>query len=233
MTSAHIIEELCFDIEFASEDEAFDAQERLMRFAQGRAQRVITEVFDEAIEPDAILRLEKLEVDIGTLTAIDFEDRFAERLRDELRSLLGDRRAELGQPGVLEQVGARRAVRLGQFEGPRQAGDAGLSTGVGPSSAMALTTSARAELDWLLHFIEHGCLPWHAPGHIGRDMHALATRVLEGNGIQLARALRAAPVSQRRMIFRRLVAQFPAEWLAVLGRHMAQQAHGSAPGDPH
>ena len=196
MMSAHIIEELCFDVDFGSEDEAFDAQERLMRFAQGRAQQVIAEVFDEAIEPDAILRLEKLQVDIGTLNAVDFEDRFAERLRDELRTLLRDRRAEVGQSA-----------------GDHSAESASPSVG-------HLTTGARAEIDWLLHFIEYGYLPWHAPAHIGRDMHALAARVLERNGTQLARALRAAPVSHRRAIFRRLVAQFPAEWLAGLGRQI-------------
>ena len=234
MTSAHVIEELRFDIDFASEDEAFEVQERLMRFAQGRAQQVIAEVFDQANEPDAILRLEKLEVDIGTVAAVDFEDRFAERLRDELQMLLRDRRAQLGQsadlglsanPGLsvdpAQSPAERRALEFrsrlpepGKSESP---------------SVDHLTTGVRAELEWLLHFIERGCLPWHAPAHLCRDMHALAARVLETNGAQLARALRTAPVSQWRMIFRRLVAQFPAEWLAELGRQigLAKQPPGA------
>ena len=235
MMSAHIIEELCFDVDFGSEDEAFDAQERLMRFAQGRAQQVIAEVFDEAIEPDAILRLEKLQVDIGTLNAVDFEDRFAERLRDELRTLLRDRRAEVGQseklgrsesPGLFAGRGLSVDLKLAPAE-PRalellsHAPEPGDHSAESASPSVGhLTTGARAEIDWLLHFIEYGYLPWHAPAHIGRDMHALAARVLERNGTQLARALRAAPVSHRRAIFRRLVAQFPAEWLAGLGRQI-------------
>ena len=47
MMGAHVVEDLCFEVDFASEDEAFEAQERLVRFAQERGQRVIGEVFDE------------------------------------------------------------------------------------------------------------------------------------------------------------------------------------------
>jgi len=83
-SAAHIVEDLCFEIEFASEDEAFEAQERVVRFAQGRAQEVIAEVFDEVIDDDVVLRLHKLEVDVGTVRMEEFEDRFAERLREDL-----------------------------------------------------------------------------------------------------------------------------------------------------
>ena len=237
MTSAHIVEDLSFDIDFSSEDEAFEAQERLVRFAQGRAQQVIAEVFDEAVGSDAILRLETLQVDVGTLTAVDFEERFAERLRDELRRLLGDRRGGLGSA---EELG--RTAELGSAAGSGSAAELEKATELAPFSAEwralearspervcaesaspavdQLTTGTRAELDWLLYFVEHGCLPWHAPAHIGRDLHALAERVLADNGVQLARALRAAPVSQWPTLFRRLVAQFPPEWLAGLGRQI-------------
>ena len=92
MTGAHVIEELRFEVDFASEDAAFEAQERLMRFAQVRAQAVIAEVFDESIEPDVVLRLDRLEVDVGTVAVGDFEERFAERLREVLRDVLRERR---------------------------------------------------------------------------------------------------------------------------------------------
>ena len=311
MTAAHLIEDLCFEIDFASEEEAFEAQERLMRFAQVRAQQVIGEVFDEVLEPDAVLRLERLEVDVGTVAAEDFEDRFAERLREALRTLLEERRsgaassvgledsaaayAELefsAGPGRSTELGSDEALEsrsrwassaepgkstgLGSYEvlesrsrwassvepgkstglgsygalesrsrwassvepgrptgldssavlgppvAPGQAVGLGQSAGLGTpaSSADALTTGPRAELDWLLHFIEHGFLPWHAPAHVGREVQALAARVLENRGAELARALRAVPVSQRRLIFRRLVAQFPSQWLAGLGRQI-------------
>ena len=77
MMGAHVVEALCFEIDFGSEEEAFEAQERLMRFAQGRAQQVISDVFDDAVAPDVVLRLDKLEVDVGTIAAVDFEERFA------------------------------------------------------------------------------------------------------------------------------------------------------------
>ena len=243
MTSAHLIEDLSFDIDFGSEDQAFEAQERLVRFAQGRAQQVIAEVFDEAVGPDAILRLETLQVDVGTLTAADFEDRFAERLRDELRRVLGDRRGGLGRSEEFGRtaelgsaVGSRSAVgsgnaaepekvaELAPFSAEWRALEARSPGGVCPESESPavdqLTTGTRAELYWLLYFIEHGCLPWHAPADIGRDMQALAERVLADSGAQLARRLRAAPVSQWPTLFRRLVAQFPPEWLAGLGRQI-------------
>src|SRR3569833_1693793 len=66
-STAHIVEDLCFEIDFASEDEAFEAQERVVRFAQGRAQEVMAEVFDEVIGEDVFLRLQNLEINVKTV----------------------------------------------------------------------------------------------------------------------------------------------------------------------
>ena len=112
MMGAHVVEALCFEIDFGSEEEAFEAQERLMRFAQGRAQQVISDVFDDAVASDVVLRLDKLEVDVGTIAAVDFEDRFAERLREALQRVLGERRELVSETlGVGPSNGAEEPVR--------------------------------------------------------------------------------------------------------------------------
>ena len=271
MMGAHVVEELCFEVEFASEDEAFEAQERLARFAQVRGQRVIGDVFDEVVLGDAVFRVERLEVDVGTVAVVDFEERFAERLREELRRVLGERTAGMGvEPSVggeryagldsavemgacagLEAstgIGRATSVELtlgtGAYAGVESSAEVGQAMGEAPSLGIgacvgveaaegigrddSLTTVARAELEWLLHFIEYGFLPWHAPGDIGRDVQGLAVRVLERNGVELARGLRGVPASRWRGMFRRLVAQFPAEWLGELGREIGGRARTRA-----
>src|SRR3569833_615818 len=314
-STAHIVEDLCFEIDFASEDEAFEAQERVVRFAQGRAQEVMAEVFDEVIGEDVFLRLQQLEVDVGTVRMEEFEDRFAERLREDLKRLLRERRGEIdscassdlpssselsqtpgpptgsdlslgsqlsrrsdllptskllerANPSPRPDVATRlefppmpellpspalslpsewdmdrgsamqfgRHVRPNPYPAresataPRDSSATGRNTSRYHSMAAqlaaltesvpgpvdSLTTGAQAELEWLLHIKEYGFLPWNAPTHLSRELQPLATREQKAKRTRQTHALQSAPNVLRRMMFRRLIAQFPADWLATL-----------------
>ncbi len=91
MDSAHVIESLGFELEYASEERAFERQERLAGFARGRGLQVIADVFDEMSPPGGeVLRLDRLELDLGPVDEEDLEHDLARRLREALRLALSD-----------------------------------------------------------------------------------------------------------------------------------------------
>src|SRR5690349_3652321 len=91
MDGAHVIESLGFELEYTSEEQAFQRQERLAGFARGRGLQVIAEVFDEMSPPGEVLRLDRLELDLGEVRDDDLEYDLARRLREALRLALSDR----------------------------------------------------------------------------------------------------------------------------------------------
>ncbi len=92
MSSRHVIESLEFAVDFAGEEQAFDAQTRLSDFLHRAAGSVIGPVFDEFSEAGERLSLEHLEIDLGEVALTDMEslwqDRLRERLRESLREAL-------------------------------------------------------------------------------------------------------------------------------------------------
>ena len=63
--AAHVIETLSFDIGFATDAEARDQHGRIGDFARGGLLAAIDAVFDEFASGDEVIRLDRLEVDVG------------------------------------------------------------------------------------------------------------------------------------------------------------------------
>jgi hypothetical protein len=196
MLGAHLIEDLCFDVGFDSEPQAFDGQARLAAFAQGPALRIIDQLFDAAQADGEVLRMERLELDLGTVAQDDMEDQWSRRLRERLQLALDEQRAALewGTPAPYGSGVTRRTRR-------------------------------QARREALLFFLRHGRLPWHAGR--GRDGEAIvpwAREVLRDGGAEFAAALRA--LGDRASLARRLVRQFPLDWLQALMHELLPQASG-------
>lgn len=109
MTAAHVVEQLQFEVAFASEAEAFDLQSRIGRFAGERTPRIVEQVFSEAAGGAEVLQYERLEVDLGRLplheSDQEWEDRLAQALR---RQLEADRQQAEASPAVQQR---RRVAR--------------------------------------------------------------------------------------------------------------------------
>ncbi|HET7863357.1 MAG TPA: contractile injection system tape measure protein, partial [Burkholderiaceae bacterium] len=125
MDSAHVIESLGFELEYASEERMFERQERLAGFARGRGLQVIAEVFDEMSPPGGeVLRLDRLELDLGPVDEEDLEHDLARRLREALRLALSDgllrAREEAGLLSAAAdgQAGPHALMREGAFVPP-------------------------------------------------------------------------------------------------------------------
>ena len=108
MASAHLIEDLQFEVELPPSARLGEDQERLNSFAQGAALRIIDEVFDEAAAGGAELRLERLEIDLGAVDSTAMEAQWESRLRERLQQALADCRA--GRSNARAAPAARPSV---------------------------------------------------------------------------------------------------------------------------
>ncbi|HUG26161.1 contractile injection system tape measure protein [Piscinibacter sp.] len=133
MHEAHVIEDLCFDVDFESDGEAFEQQARLAAFAQGAALRIIDEVFEQLDDAGSVLRFERVEIDLGAVSAQEMEAQWERRLRERL----------------IEALALQRVVAPGGELVPA-------------APPFSRRTQEQARLEALLHFLRHGRLPWHS-----------------------------------------------------------------------
>jgi len=89
MNQNHQIYKQIVEVEFSSRREALDGQNRLSQLCERELNRLMETVFDEMVSPDDHLRIQKLEVDLGVLSAGSFEEditrKLASQLQDQLR----------------------------------------------------------------------------------------------------------------------------------------------------
>jgi uncharacterized protein (DUF2267 family) len=90
MLNAHVIQSLELAVSFQREDEAFDAQSRMSDFLHHSVKAVIASVFDEFSNAGEVIALDRLEIDLGTVSADDIENQWQDRLPDRLREVLRD-----------------------------------------------------------------------------------------------------------------------------------------------
>ncbi len=187
MSAAHVVQELCLQVDFDSEDQAFDAQERLAAFAQGLALRVLDEEFGRALGHDTVLRLPTLELDLGWLPADADEEAWAARLRQAVQDALSD----LGRPSLASSAfGDERGGGSDRTKTPQW------------------RSAKESDLDTLCHYLRHGQLPWHAAP--ATDPTALARVWWQRDPAALLNWLRTQSLDAS--LRQRLAWQLPAEW---------------------
>lgn len=238
MAKGHVVRDLRFEVEFESQDQALDEQERLRAFAQGPALRIVEEAFDAALAPDEVLRLELLDIDLGSVEAATMEAQWAGRLRERLHEVLAEHRgAQRAAAPPCDAVQAT-ADPLLQSAAASTAGDGADAQSEAPAAATWLTP-AQAELETLLHFLAHGRHAWQSAAHT--DPVALAARVWQHSAQELMRRLRAlaGPGAQQSTVgwggqsqglqgqVQRLVRQFPGPWLHTLEAGLRGDAEAS------
>jgi hypothetical protein len=245
MDSAHIIESLGFELEYVSDERTFERQERLAGFARGRGLQVIAEVFDEMSPPGGdVLRLDRLELDLGPVDEDDLEHDLARRLREALRLALSDglyrareaagRLASPQSPQALHSTPAPTSPHvpfglslskppspaLQPFDKP-SANGAAQAPGAQPPHA-SVHPRPHAWRAALLHFLQYGHLPWHADRHLTANPGAALQALLHDDGPAFAAALRTLPPTSP--AWRRLAGLAPPPLRLRLARLLAPTA---------
>jgi hypothetical protein len=196
--SPHCIEQLQFEVDFGSAEHAFEEQNRVAAFARARAPKIIDEVFDQFSQAGQVWRFGSLEIDLGPVEQAELEQQWEARLRERLAQAL------LEQQALLDGLAQLQA---GWAEPERPAP---------PQSR------EQAQLDTLLHFLQHGHLPWHAPQGmaLASPIEQLAHEVLRDSPAALVDAWRVCPAA--RTMVQRAARQFSPVWLARLAKALAQ-----------
>ena len=84
----HIIERQVLDLTLDTDREAQTRQEAARRVVQDRVLPLLDEVFTRLAGPDRVLRLDRLDIDLGTLSADVWEEHLVARVREQLEHKL-------------------------------------------------------------------------------------------------------------------------------------------------
>ncbi|PSR18578.1 hypothetical protein C8255_06755, partial [filamentous cyanobacterium CCP3] len=139
----HIIGRIALEVHMGQSTEAWELQNELSQLLQEQAMAAIAQLFDQWTQPNQIVRIDRLELELPPLDPQHL-DEFVPRLLTALESALG------------EAPQAAIAAQRPQFSpmAPTE-----------PPDRPAMSTQTRLEADWesLLYFLDYGRLPWWQP----------------------------------------------------------------------
>ncbi len=214
----HIINRQIIDLKVRSEKNAFRLQQQVREVYLGDILPLLGEMLDELSGPGEVLRIDRLDLDLGTVQADRMGQQLKERLREALR----------------EQLRRSREEATVHFSpGAPLSGKASLSF-PGSENFPQLVSATFSQRELLQAFFETGILPWWAGDETeAPDIDAIVVELLEKEAITTFQWLRAlamsSPVALRRMILqfdvstrRKIIAAAPEETVAVIRRVVQQ-----------
>ncbi|WP_052754439.1 contractile injection system tape measure protein [Calothrix sp. 336/3] len=136
----HIIARTVLELDIQQIADVWSLQSDVSRLFQQQGAVAIAELFDQLVGDEEVVRLDRVEVDIGSIDSRFLADEFIQKLLIALRETLGDTPLALSS-----------AYRLTEH--------------LLNSSATKPETISRDGSDWqvLLHFLRYGRLPWWCP----------------------------------------------------------------------
>ena len=148
----HRIQRQVVELGLAAAMPAAAAQERLAREMRDRVNPRIAAIFDAAAGPHELLRLERLEIDVGTIGGGDWTSQFRERLVERL-----ERELSRYRPATIAALDGSGTGTMGAHSSPDPFSRSGATDAANRSAA----GGSQAQLTRLLLFyMEHGRLPW-------------------------------------------------------------------------
>ncbi|HEX4164619.1 MAG TPA: contractile injection system tape measure protein [Bryobacteraceae bacterium] len=164
MGAAHCIGRLTFETHFDGESAAFEAQAELRSFASGRLQVVLDDVLSgwSPAGASATVRIERLDVDLGRLSAESWREEIEERLRERLNEAL-DR---LSLSPAVDWESAGQSARI--------------------------VSRPQSELEIVACFLESGQLPWNFRTASAQALEQMLWRAVRESGAQFVRRIASA-----------------------------------------
>ncbi len=183
----HVVEEQDVEVRVGSQDSAYALLERVGEMNRSRFLPAIGRVFDEFDRPNEIIRIDRLDLDLGTLAEGELgraEDRLIAALREALRKAMPPPGSEPGESESADRSPAHAR---------------------GVADAMA---------DAFLHFLLRGAWPYGSALDLATEPADLLDRLIEDQPAALVAMLRRHGRSETAV--QRLVRQIPTEALERL-----------------
>lgn len=210
---SHRLHRLELEISTAEEPLARSLMDRLSQLHHAALETLLERVFSELSPPGRWDRLERLELDLGTLQASDLEQQLPQRLEAALRRALAARLPPpLPQPLQLSITPLLQQPLIQPSAVPNSPQPPSATDPPAATTAAALPAAdadgLQRQLELLAVFTATGSLPWWAPRH---DRHLIA--------VALDNALALPPPELRAML--RQLAGAPGEPSVALQRLLA------------
>lgn len=176
----HLVHEAVCELHVPDAELGRRLTECVSRFRRDQLFGLLERVMGEVVPESALLSLDRLELDLGELSAGDFEREFAARLEQALRRALAGEYAAAGERGLR--------------------GESALSNDPIPSSDMS--AGSERELELLERFAHSGSGPWWADAadpHLVCDAFATALEVAPRRLAHRLARLRSDPAALPRL----------------------------------
>lgn len=196
-TQPHIVRKLIVEIEASTREEATDVQNRFYNEYRRLILQILEELFNRLVSEKEVIRVEKLEINLGSIQPEQMLFEVPEKLKKE---------AEEAISKLLYEV--------------RSAGNGSASIRMTGSSGETITVEASresrslAELDLLAHLLEFGVLPWTGDAQKKVNLRTLVANAMADEPEQLRQVL--LRFKNKEYIFRRLAIQLPEDQLRYL-----------------
>jgi hypothetical protein len=186
----HIIRRQVIEVEVPSVESAWRIQERISQLYRYELTRILEEVFAGIANPGEVLRIDRLEVDLGNIKPGALEEDFAAKLREKLHE-------QLSQAAATAASGNTAATAPGEPE----------------LKAKAVRYS---QTDLLYHFLLSGTVPWWYKKSTFGTIASVAAKVIQDKPAWCR--VQLTPLLSSDAIRRRLVQHITDEQLAALIR---------------
>jgi hypothetical protein len=215
MMNTHIINKQIIDLKIPSEENAFGLRQEARDAYMNNVLPLIGEVLDEFAGPGEVLRIDRLELDFGTISKGRMGQQMKERVREALLKQL---------PQLKEKKAGQQKEVFSIFETVQD----------GKRSKAQLMSESFSQRELLAIFFETGFLPWWSPDEIDApDIDAIVVDLLDKEAVTTLQWLQqialSSPSSIKRMVMqvekatqKRILAAFPAKIIISL-RQLAKQ----------
>lgn len=196
MKQPHIIQRQVLDMTFPQRANAFEFQNRISELYQTQIVGVLEEVCRQLDSQDEYLQIEKLEIDLGNLPALDLEVEFPAKVREDFFEALSARAHSIRRLPLNSPPGGVVTDKTEKNRGSPA------SSSVPDEDRILSATAFKTEL--IRHFLRTGRLPWWAEVTDAAKPEALLTSLLLEASEEIRPLVEAeikAPDIRRRLIY--------------------------------
>jgi hypothetical protein len=160
----HVIRRLTFEIQIPSEEQGFSTQEMISDLFNSVLLRQLETLLDSMDSRHEVISIDKLEIDLGSITENVLEQEIPLKLGEQLTEKLQ------------EVIMSARLSRAGEAKARSS------------EASVTIKPADKSKLDLLLHFLQTGTMPWWARNE-EKHVSVLIVKLLEESPTQLRGAL--------------------------------------------
>jgi len=207
MNSAnHVVMRQIMELETPSREAAFGLQQRIGAWCRNVLPALLDQICTRCDGGDRVFRIDRLEIDLGRISALHLEEEIGARIATMLYEALREKVDQLRLP---EDSGAAAGRPQHSIRGSPK-----ISTAI---FGDRMLSPVDADLELILYFLDTGSLPWSTVAGTVEPLEEKLKKLMETAPDQIDAILKF--VAARPVARRRLIVQFGHDVLWALVRH--------------